>query len=82
MSGQRLGSHAAYWRQLVLDGRAFAAGGFSNSEGGMAIVVVASAHEAEVIRAADPAIQSGVFVVTVERWRPNYRTEAPLPTAR
>lgn len=81
MNGQRLGPHAAYWRQLVAEGRAFVAGGFVESAGGMAIVVASSANEAEAIRAGDPAIQSGVFAATVEQWRPSYRTEAPLPHA-
>ncbi|HYD86315.1 MAG TPA: YciI family protein [Vitreimonas sp.] len=79
MSRQALGSHAAYWRQLVADGRAFAAGGFVESEGGMAIVVAADIAAARAIMAADPAIASDVFVGDIEHWRPRYRTDSPLP---
>jgi uncharacterized protein YciI len=79
MNRQALGPHAAYWRQLVADGRAFAAGGFTGSDAGMAIVVAADIEEARAILEVDPAITSGVFVAEIEQWRPRFRTETPLP---
>jgi len=79
MRRQALGPHAAYWRQLVADGRAFAAGGFVESEGGMGIVVAADIAAARAIMTADPAVTSGVFVGEIEHWRPSFRTDAPLP---
>lgn len=82
MGRQNLATHAAYWKRMVAGGRAFAAGGFSTSEGGMAIVIAANIDEARAMLAADPAILNGVFTATIEEWTPRYRTNAPLPTAR
>lgn len=79
MNRQALGPHAAYWRDLVANGGAFAAGGFVESEGGMAMIVAADRAGADAVVAADPAVVSGVFVGQIEHWRPGYRTEAPLP---
>lgn len=76
MNKQALGPHAAYWKQLVAEGRAVAAGGFVHSAGGMAIVRASHLAEAEGIRAADPAIVSGVFVAAIEAWTPGYQTPA------
>ncbi len=79
MHEQDLRPHGAYWQRLVGEGRAFAAGRFLESEGGMAVVIAPGADAARAILAADPAITSGVFIATFEHWRPRYHTEAPLP---
>ena len=80
MQRQALRPHAEYHRQLFEQGRTFAAGGFV-PDGGMAIVRAADADEARALFASDPAIISGVFVGTVEQWRPRFRSNAPLPPA-
>lgn len=79
MAKQALGPHAAYHKRLVAQGRSFAAGPFLTSEGGMAIIRAADLEEAQAMLAADPAIQSGVFVGSIEAWRPGLRTDQPLP---
>lgn len=79
MRAQGLGPHAAYMQQLQAEGRLFAGGGYGSDDGGMAIVTAASLEEARAMLAADPAIQTGVFVAELREWRVRFRTEAPLP---
>ena len=79
MRQQGLGPHAEYFRQLLDEGRVFAAGGFADGDGGMAIVLAAGRDEAEALLARDPAVASGIFAGTVEEWRPRFRTDRPLP---
>ena len=81
MHRQALAPHAAYHRQLFEQGRTFAAGGFLD-DGGMAIVRAADIDEARALLASDPAITSGVFVGTVEQWRPRFRSNEPLPQTK
>lgn len=79
MRQQGLGPHAAYMQRLLDEERLFAAGGFADDDGGMAIVRGADLAEAQALISADPAVVSGIFVGHVEHWRPRFRTDAPLP---
>ena len=79
MRQQGLGPHAEDFRQLLDQGRVFAAGGFADGDGGMAIVLAAGRDEADALLARDPAVASSIFAGTVEEWRPRFRTDRPLP---
>ena len=76
---QGLGPHAAYMGELQQRGRLFAGGGYTNADGGMAIVSASGIEEARALLAADPAIVSGVFTAELRGWAPRFRTDAPLP---
>jgi uncharacterized protein YciI len=76
---QGLGPHAAYMAQLLKQGRLFAGGGYTNAEGGMAIVTASDMGEARSILAADPAVVDGIFIAELRHWAPRFRVEAPLP---
>lgn len=78
MHQQDLRAHALYHRDLVRDGRSFAAGGYDGLEGGMAIVRAADAAAARAIMAADPAIVNGVFAGEIRPWTPRYFTAQPI----
>ena len=80
MSEQGLLPHGRYYRGLFDDGRLFAGGGFTGSDGGMAILKVADMDAARAIVAADPAVTSGIFVAQLEQWRPRFQVTEPLPT--
>ena len=79
MSEQGLLPHGRYYRGLFDDGRLFAGGGFTGSDGGMAILKVADMESARAIVAADPAVTSGIFVAQLEQWRPRFQVTEPLP---
>ena len=79
MSEQGLLPHGRYYRGLLDDGRLFAGGGFTGSDGGMAILRVADMDAARAIVAADPAVTSGIFVAQLEQWRPRFQVAEPLP---
>ena len=79
MSEQGLLPHGRYYRGLLDDGRLFAGGGFTGSDGGMAILRVADMGAARAIVAADPAVTSGIFVAELEQWRPRFQVAEPLP---
>jgi uncharacterized protein len=79
MSQQGLGPHGAYIQTLLEQGRLFAGGGFTTSDGGMAVVVAKDIEEARAILAKDPAVTSGIFSARLEHWRPRFRSAAPLP---
>lgn len=79
MRGQALAPHGAYMQTLQAQGRLFAAGGYENAEGGMAIISAADFEEASALLAADPAIVSGIFVAELRQWRPRFRTDQALP---
>jgi uncharacterized protein YciI len=78
MAKQGLGPHGAYIKGLLDSGQLFAGGGFVSSDGGMAIVRAESPDAARAVLAADPAITSGIFVGSVEQWRPRFHSQAPL----
>lgn len=82
MREQGLGPHAAHMQHLMEEGRLFAGGGYTSDDGGMAIVLAASMEEARAMLAADPAIQSGIFVAELRQWRPRFSTDHPLPAVR
>ena len=79
MRQQGLGPHAAYMQRLLDEGRLFAAGGFADDDGGMAIVRGGDMAEAQALIGADPAVISGIFVGAIEEWRPRFRVDGPLP---
>lgn len=79
MREQGLGPHGAYMARLQREGRLFAGGGYASDDGGMAIVTAASEEEACAMLAADPAIESGIFVAQLREWRVRFRVETPLP---
>ncbi len=79
MREQGLGPHAAYMQRLQNEDRLFAGGGYTNDEGGMAIVTAANIEEARAMLAADPAITSGIFVAELRHWVPRFRNDEPLP---
>ncbi len=81
MQRQGLGPHAAYMQRLMNEGRLYAGGGYVGADGGMAIVMASSMEEARAILDADPAVTSGIFVAELRRWRPRFRTDAPLPAS-
>jgi uncharacterized protein len=85
MREQDLRDHAAYHARLLREGRGFAGGGYVGENGGLAIVRAASLDEARAMLAADPAIQSGVFVAELRQWAPRFHNDGPLverPPAR
>jgi uncharacterized protein len=82
MKQQGLGPHGAYMQSLLDGGHLFAAGGFSDDDGGMAIITAADLDEARKLLSADPAVSSGIFVGDVEAWRPRFRAGGALPTAQ
>lgn len=79
MQEQGLAPHGAYMQRLLDEGRLFAAGGFVDVDGGMAVVIAPSPDEAEAWLAADPAIVSGIFQADIRHWRPRFSVSAPLP---
>lgn len=78
MHEQDLRAHAIYHRNLVRDGRSFAAGGYSGMDGGMSMIRAANLNEARAILAADPAIVNRVFVGELRLWTPRYYGSGPL----
>lgn len=75
MNQQGLAPHGAYMQRLLREERLLAGGGFTDIDGGMAVVRAASMEEARALLAADPAITSGIFVADVRHWRPRFRDE-------
>lgn len=81
MAKQGLGPHAAYMGQLFEQGRLFAGGGYTNVDGGMAIVIASDIDEARAMLAADPAVVDGIFAAELRQWMPRFRAEGPLPVS-
>ena len=75
---QDLGEHAAYVGQLLADGKVFAGGPFTDSEGGMAILWASDRAEAEAILAADPAQRDGIMIGEIKDWAPYFDSRQPL----
>ena len=75
---QNLREHGAYFARLLREGRVFAAGPFTDSEGGMAILWVSSRAEAEAILAADPAQRDGIMIGEIGGWVPFFDSRQPL----
>jgi hypothetical protein len=82
MAKQGLGPHAAYYQQMFDRGQVHAGGGFTDGDGGMAILIAANLDEARALLAADPAITSGIFVGELEQWRPRFRSDKALPASQ
>lgn len=79
MREQDLRDHGVYIGRLRDEGRLFAGGGWVDADGGMALFLAGDRAAAEAMLAADPAVLSGVFVATLQHWRPRFRTQGPLP---
>jgi uncharacterized protein YciI len=71
MARQDMRPHGAYMARLDAEGRILAAGGFPD-QGGMAIVRAAGLEEAQRMLAADPAIESGLFLADLKAWTPRF----------
>lgn len=78
MAQQDMRPHGGYMRQLLEQGTLVAGGGFTDRDGGMAIVRAADMEAARALLAADPAIASGVFVADCMAWRPRFGGTTPL----
>ncbi|WP_395644861.1 YciI family protein [Terricaulis sp.] len=78
MAQQDMRPHGGYMRQLLEEGTLVAGGGFTDRNGGMAIVRAADMETARALLAADPAISSGVFVAECMAWRPRFGGTTPL----
>ena len=78
LSQQGLRPHGAYMKSLFDDGRLVAGGPMTDTEGGLAIIRVASAEEAKKVLAADPAIVSGIFTAEVHPWAPQFSSDKPI----
>ena len=65
---QDLMAHGAYMHGLFQKGILVEGGPFLDHSGGMAIVHVDDAAQAEEIVRQDPAIQSGVFTADLRPW--------------
>ncbi len=73
---QNLMPHAQYMQKLLENGTLEMGGPFSDSTGGMAIVNVASADEAQKILANDPSITMGIFTAALRPWYVVFRAGA------
>jgi len=65
---QDLQEHGEYMQKLLDEGKLELGGPFSDSSGGMAIIVVNSKDEASAILKADPSIVKGVFTAKIRPW--------------
>lgn len=72
MAQQGLAAHGGYMSQLLEQGTLVAGGGFTDRDGGMAIVRAEDMEDARALLAADPAITSGIFVAECVAWRPRF----------
>ena len=75
---QNLREHGIYIRGLLELGRLFAGGGFTDADGGMAIVWAADRAGAEAILAADPAQRDGIMIGEITGWMPRFVSPRPL----
>lgn len=66
--GSLIRRHVAFLRALDRDGALVLAGPFSNRDGGMIILKVASLDEAQSIAASDPFVQAGARRFEVAVW--------------
>lgn len=78
---QNLREHGAYIGRLLAEGRLFAAGPFTDADGGMAMLRVSSRAEAEAILAADPAQRDGIMIGEISGWVPYFDSRQPLRRA-
>lgn len=79
MAQQDLRPHGQYMARLAAEGQVLAAGGFTDADGGMAIVRAENGEAAERLLAADPAIISGVFQASLRAWRPRFGQPPLVP---
>jgi uncharacterized protein YciI len=65
---QDLQEHGEYMQKLLDAGKLELGGPFSDSSGGMAIILVDGEDEASGILEADPAIKKGIFTAKLRPW--------------
>jgi uncharacterized protein YciI len=68
---QAMKEHFAYYVGLHRKGMLIAAGGFTEVNGGAAVLRAETDAAAAEILAADPAVISGTFRFELQRWKPN-----------
>lgn len=78
MREQNLLPHGRYISALHKEGRIFAAGGYADGDGGVALVWAKDRAEADGILAADPAIVEGLFVAEIRAWAPRFVSDETL----
>jgi uncharacterized protein YciI len=65
---QKLLAHGNYMHSLYTKGILLEGGPFTDSSGGMALIVVQDKQQAEDILSRDPAIVDGVFTAALRPW--------------
>ena len=65
---QPLEAHFAYMEKLQDDHVLVLGGPFKDDEGALAVIEASSLAEAQLIFAADPGVERGVFSVSVHPW--------------
>ena len=78
LSEQGLGPHAAYMKRLLDEGRLYAGGPLSDTEGGLVLVRAPDLAAAQAIVAEDPAVTGGLFTGEVHVWHPKFRSPEAL----
>lgn len=78
MREQNLLPHGRYISALHKEGRIFAAGGYADGDGGVALVWAKDRAEADATLAADPAIIEGLFVAEIRAWAPRFVSDQTL----
>lgn len=69
IAAQPLQEHVAYMHELARAGKLVMAGPFADNTGGLAILDVAEASEAESVLAHDPAVMTHVLAGTPHLWQ-------------
>lgn len=80
LAEQGLRPHGLYIKSLFDEGRIFAAGPFTDRDGGLVILRAADMEAARAVYDADPAIESGKFVGEIMAWDPRFNGPDPLVT--
>jgi uncharacterized protein YciI len=66
---QEIQPHLAYMTELCQRGILLLGGPFKETEGGLGIILAASAEAANELALSDPGVQSGLLVPTVNPWK-------------
>lgn len=78
---QKIREHAVYMKKLFDSGIIHVAGPFGPN-GGIVLFYAASQTEAEAIMADDPAVKTGLFTGTVNRYSARFLNPRPLTDKR
>lgn len=78
LAEQGLRPHGLYMKSLFDEGRIFAAGPFTDRDGGLVILRAADMGAARAVYDADPAVESGKFVGEIMAWDPRFNGSGPL----